>query len=68
MNALIQFELLVCCPKPPRLGNKPCYMLCLTGASNVLFHVFHETVPSFNAVVKSITPTPDLATPNSQAS
>lgn len=39
MNVLIQFELLVCSLKPPCLGNKPCYMPCLTGASNVFFSV-----------------------------
>lgn len=49
MNVLIQFELLVCSPKPPRLGNKPCYMPCLTAASNGFFAVveLHEKVTFF---------------------
>lgn len=61
MNKLIQFELLVCSPKPTRLGNKPCYMPCLTAASNAFFcvvelQVFLLFFSLFSILEKSITP------------
>lgn len=39
MNKLIQFELLVRSPKPPRLGNKPYHMPRLTATANVFSSV-----------------------------
>lgn len=52
MNVLIQFELLVFSLKPPCLGNKPRYMPCLAGASNVFLSLVELQVFVFLFYVK----------------